>query len=275
MTGVTLRPGVVPAESLRRLASLTWTLAVTEWRLRFYGSVFGYLWSLARPFALFGVIYVVFAEFAKLGESVPHYPVYILFGLVLFQFFIEIAGNSVQSMIVRENLLRKVRFPRLAVPLSIALSALFNLGMMLIAVMVFAVATGVTPQWGWLELPLLIAVLLVLGLGAGMLMSVLFVRYRDVQPIWDVFSQALFYGSPVLYVVAIVPASFQQEYMANPIAAVLTEMRHAILDPNAPSAAEVIGGTARLLVPAAIVVITFALGWWAFRREAPRIAENL
>jgi ABC-2 type transport system permease protein len=262
-------------DARRRLWSLTWTLAVTEWRMRFYGSFFGYLWSLARPFALFGVIYVVFAEFAQLGDDVPHYAVYILFALVLFQFFAEITGMSVQSLVARENLLRKVRFPHLAVPLSIALTALFNLGMTLIAVFVFAIAAGVEPRWTWLELPLLVGVLLVFALGVGMLLSVLFVRYRDIQPIWDVISQALFYASPVLYVVTMIPQEFQRPYLANPIASVLTEMRAALIDPGARHVWEAIGEPMRLLIPGAIVVLAFALGWWAFNRAAPRIAENL
>ncbi len=264
-----------PLDGTRRLWALTWTLAVTEWRLRFYGSFFGYLWSLARPFALFGVIYVVFAEFAQLGADVPHYPVYILFGLVLFQFFAEITSMCVQSLIAREDMLRKVRFPRLAVPLSIALTALFNLGMTLIAVFIFALISGVEPRWTWLELPVLIVILLAFGLGTGMLLSVLFVRYRDVQPIWDVIAQALFYASPVLYVVTMVPPEYQRPYLANPIASVLTEMRAAVIDPGARHVWEGIGDPVRLLIPIGIVVVTFVLGWWSFKRAAPRIAENL
>jgi ABC-2 type transport system permease protein len=275
VTVASLRSVALPTDNARRLWSLTWTMAVTEWRLRFYGSFFGYLWSLARPFALFGVIYVVFAEFADLGSDVPHYPVYILFALVLFQFFAEITGASVQSLVVREDLLRKVRFPYLAIPLSLSLTALFNLGMTLIAVMIFAIASGVTPMWSWLELPVLVAILLVFALGVGMMLSVLFVRYRDVQPIWDVLSQALFYASPVLYVVTMVPEEFQRAYLANPIASVLTAMRHAVIDPSARPVWEAIGGTERLLVPAGIVIASFVLGWWMFKRAAPRIAENL
>jgi ABC-2 type transport system permease protein len=259
----------------RRLWSLTWMLAVTEWRLKFYGSVFGYFWSLARPFALFGVIYVVFTEFAKFGEGVPNYGAYILFALVLFQFFIEITTTSVQSLVDRENLIRKVRFPRLAVPFSVALTALFNLGMTLVAVLVFALASGVRPTWTWFELPLLVLVLLVFALGTGMLLSVLYVRYRDVKPIWDVVSQALFYASPVLYVTTMVPANVQGAYQTNPIATVLTEMRAAIIDPSAAHVWDSIGAAERLLVPAAIVAGAFALGWWAFNRAAPRIAEHL
>jgi ABC-2 type transport system permease protein len=275
MTAPALRRVWSPGEDFRRLWSLAWTLAVTEWRLRFYGSFLGYLWSLARPFLLFGVIYVVFVEFAKIGDGVHGYAVYILFAMVLFQFFGEITTTSVSSLTTRENMLRKIRFPRLVIPLAIALTALFNLGMTLVAVVVFAIVSGIYPTWTWIELPLLVAILLVFALGVGMLLSVLYVRYRDIQPIWEVFSQALFYASPVLYMAAMVPQSFQRPYLANPIASVLTEMRHAVVDPSAPPVWVAIGGVERLLVPGGIVVFAFALGWLVFNRAAPKIAENL
>ena len=276
MTAATVRArGLAPSEETRRFWALTWTLAVTDWKLRFYGSVLGYFWSLARPFLLFGVIYLVFSEFAKLGDDVKHYPVYILFALVLFQFFAETTGNGLSSLVEREHLLRKVRFPRLAIPLAITLTSLFNLLMTLAAVLVFAIANGVYPRWSWIQLPLLIAILVVLSLGVAMLLSALFVRYRDLAPIWEVISQALFYASPVLYVTTMVPESFQHAYVAAPLAALLAQMRHAIIDPTAPPAWEAIGGADRLLIPAGIVVVAFALGWWVFHREAPRIAENL
>ena len=268
------RPQVV-GDDLRRFWNLTWTLATTDFKLRFYGSFLGYVWTLARPFALFGVIYVVFAEFANLGKDVPNYPVYILFAMVHFQFFAEIVGGSVASLVNRENLLRKMRFPRLVIPMSIALQALFNLGATLVAVILFAVASGVYPDLGWLWEPVLVVVLLVFGVGIGMLLSALYVRFRDIQPIWDVVGQMLFYASPVLYVTTMVPENFQHAYVANPVSTVLAQMRHALIDGSAPTAAEAIGGAPRLLIPAAIVVGSFLLGCWVFNREAPRIAENL
>jgi ABC-2 type transport system permease protein len=276
VSSLALRPtAVLGGDNAKRIWSLTWTLAVTEWRLRFYGSFLGYLWSLARPFALFGVIYTVFSQFANFGDQVPGYAVYILFSLVLFQFFAEITGNAVQSLVSREDMLRKVRFPHLVIPLSLALHALFNLGMTLVAVMIFAVVSGIYPAWGWLELPFLVGILLVFALGVGMLLSVLYVRYRDIQPIWDVIGQALFYASPVLYVSTMVPASFQRAYLANPIASVLAAMRHAVIDPTAPPVWEAIGGAERLVVPLGIAFGSLALGWWVFNRAAPRIAEHL
>jgi ABC-2 type transport system permease protein len=263
------------SDDARRFWELTWMLAVTDWKLRFYGSALGYVWTLARPFAFFGVIYIVFTEIADIGNDVKDYGVCILFSLVLFQFFAEATTGSVTSVVSRENLLRKMRFPRLAIPLSTVLTALMNLGATLVAVFVFAIAAGVYPTWSWLELPLLIAVLAVAATGTGMLLAVLFVRYRDVQPIWDVAIQILFYASPILYVATMVPEDYRQAYLFNPIAAILTQVRHAVVDPTAPTASAVIGGAAWLLVPLAVTVAAFALGAWAFRREAPRIAEHL
>ena len=259
----------------RRFWNLTWTLAVTDFKLRFYGSVLGYVWTLARPFLFFGVIYFVFTEIVGLDKNVPNYGVYILFALVLFQFFGEVTGNCLGSLVARESMLRKMRFPRLVIPLSVVLTALFNLGMTLIAVFIFAIASGVGPTWGWLELPVIIVLLTLFATGCGLVLSALFVRYRDVQPIWDVTSQVLFYASPILYVATMVPESYQRAYLANPISALLTEMRHAVVDPTARPVWDAIGGAERLLVPGGIVVAVFVLGLWVFTREAPRIAENL
>ncbi|CAA9475521.1 MAG: hypothetical protein AVDCRST_MAG69-402 [uncultured Solirubrobacteraceae bacterium] len=275
MSSVAVTPATDRLSDLRRFGALTWVLAVTAWKLRFYGSALGYLWSLARPFMLFGVIYLVFVKFANLGQGVLHFPVYILFAMVLFQFFGEVTSGCLQSLVAREGLLRKMRFPKLVIPMSVALTALFNLGMTLLAVILFALASGVYPTWSWLQLPLIVAILTVFAVGLGMLLSALYVRYRDVQPIWEVAIQALFYASPILYVTTLVPASFQRAYVGNPIAALFAQMRHAMLDPQAPTAWEAIGGAERLLLPAAIVLGSFALGWWVFKREAPRIAENL
>ena len=259
----------------QRFLALTWTLALTDWKLRFYGSVLGYLWQLVRPFAFFGVIYVVFTEIVGLGNEIDHYGVYILFGLVIFNYFAEVTNGCVACLVQRENLLRKAAFPRLAIPLSIALAGLFNLVGTLLAVFIFTVANGIYPDFGWLELLPLIALLAMLSTGVGLVLSVLYVRYRDIQPIWEVVTQILFYASPVLYVSTMVDDCCQRPYVAQPIATVLTEIRHSVIDSSAPTAASAIGGAVRLLIPLAVIAVILAFGLWLFRREAPRIAEHL
>ncbi len=263
-------------DEVKRLVSLTWTLALTDWKLRFYGSVLGLAWTLVRPFALFGVVYVVFTQIAGLDENVPNYGIYILFALVLFNFFTEMTGTAVQALVSRESLLRKMQFNPVVIPLSVSVTALLNLGMTLIAVFIFAVSTGVEPMWSWLELPVIVALLFLFGTGIGMLLSVLYVRFRDVEPIWDVVTQILFYGSAVLYVaVSTVPASFRQGFLCNPLAALFTQMRHAVVDPGAPTITQAFNRPQYALIPLGIILGTFALGVWFFLRESPRVAENL
>jgi ABC-2 type transport system permease protein len=262
-------------DDLRRVGDLTVMLAATDFKVRFFGSVLGYLWTLMRPLMLFGVLYVVFTEVVRFGKGIPHYPVYLLTSLMLFSFFGETTTRGVTSLVERESLLRKVRFPRLVIPLSVALHAMFYLGLNMVVVFVFVFASGIEPRWSWLELIPLVALLIVLATGVTMLVSALYVRYRDVQPIWEVALQVLFYASPVIYVTAQIPDSVEKQAVANPITAILTQVRHALIDPNAPTAADAIGGAVWLLVPLAIVLVVFALGAWVFAREAPRIAEDL
>jgi ABC-2 type transport system permease protein len=262
-------------DDLRRFLSLTYTLAVTEFKLRFFGSALGYVWTLMRPLLLFGVLYVVFTEVVRFGGGVDHYPVYLLTSIVLFTYFSETTSRAVTSLVQNENLLRKMRFPRMVIPLSVALHALFNLGLNLIVVFAFVLGSGIEPRVEWLGLIPLVFLLLLFATGVAMLLSALYVRYRDMEPIWEVALQMLFYASPVIYVITTLPDNVETEAMANPIAAILTQARHTLIDPDAPSAAEAIGGTARLLIPLGVIVVVSLLGFWVFTREAPRIAEEL
>src|SRR3954467_3645906 len=149
----------------RRLLTLSLTLAVTDWKLRFFGSVLGYVWSLLRPLLLFGILYVVFSEFVGVNAGIANYPLLLLSGIVLFFTFGEATGGAVTSMVDREALVRKVGFPRMAVPLSVVIAGTFNLGLNLVTVAIFVAASGASPRWSWLLLPVPIALLLVLGTG--------------------------------------------------------------------------------------------------------------
>ena len=259
-----------------RFLHLTWTLAVTEFKLRFFGSVLGYLWTLMRPLMLFGVLYLVFTEFVRIGDGVPHFPVVLLLGIVIFTFFAEATGGAVTSLVDRENMVRKIHFPRMVIPLAVVLTAYFNLLLNLVAVAIFATAQGIEPRLSWLQFPVLVLILGIWAVGLAMLLSALFVRFRDVQPIWEVVVQAAFYASPVIYPIEEIPKpEWGRIVMCNPLATILEQARHAVVDPGAPSAAAAIGGSGRLLIPASIVLLSFVLGFWLFNREAPRIAEQL
>jgi len=263
---------------LSRFLALTWTMAVQEFKLRFFGSVLGYLWQLMRPLMLFGVLYVMFTVIFAVSDQ-PAFGVALLLGIVLYTFFAEATATAVTCVIDRENMVRKIQFPRMVIPMAVVLTACFNLVLNLGVVFIFATASGVRPHWTWLGIVPLLALLVVFASGIAMTLSALYVRYRDVQPIWDVLLQVTFYGSLILVPYETVVAEGYHELarvlVANPLAAVVQEARHLVVDPSYVTMSEAIGGDWRLLVPLAIVAATFALGLRVFNREAPRIAEEL
>ena len=270
----------------RRTVYLAFMLAGTELKVRFFGSVLGYLWSLMRPLLLFSVLYVVFSQLLRLGNEIEFYPVVLLMGIVLYTFVSDATGDAVNSMVKHESLIRRVAFPRLVIPLAVTLTAVFNLLMNLIVVFGFIVLTGrvfstgpsIDVRWTWLELPILIGLLVVLALGVALLLSVLYVRFRDIKPIWQVVLQALFYLTPILYPVKAVRRVYPEALtwvMCNPLAAINQQVRYAVIDPTAPTAAAAIGGTGKLIVPLAIIAALFVAGVVCFARLAPGIAEDL
>lgn len=265
---------------VRRFVELTTTLARTEFKLRYYGSVLGYFWSLMRPLLFFGVLYVFFVKIVDIARG-PYYGAYLLTGIVLWNYLAEATGRSVTCLVEREAMLRKIRFPRMVVPLSVSLTSTFNLATNFIAVLVFAFATGVTPTILWLEMIPIVLGFIVLATGIAMLLSALYVRFRDVQPIWDVFLQVWFYGSPIMYPATAyvshkLPSGFEKIAMINPIATLLAQMAHSFIDPNGyPTATGAAHAVWPVVLAIALIPGVFALGWWVFTREAPRLAENL
>ena len=266
-----------------RFWHLTYNIARNEFKLRFFGSALGYLWQLVRPLLFFAVLYVFFTQIADVnkgqGPSGQFYGSQLLCSIVLFTFFQEATGGAVRSVVDRETLVRKIQFPRLVIPLSIVLLASFNLTLNLVVVLAFALIEGVRPMLSWLELPLIVAMLVVFSTGIAMLLAALFVKFRDILPIWEVVAQVIFYSSPVIISLVTVkeklsPTLFHL-YMLNPLATIFQQARHAIVTHHTPSAVEALGSWAALLAPTGIALGFFVLGFWVFNRSAPHVAEDL
>lgn len=262
----------------RRFVDLLWLMSVTEFRRTYFGTVFGYLWSLVRPLMLFGVLLFVFTQVFKVGASLHNYPVLLLLGIVQYTFFQEATTNAVTSVVAQEGVVRKTQFPRLVIPLSTVLTALFNFGLNLVVVLAFVLAWGVDPAWTWLLFPFALAALFVLTTAVSMILSVLYVRFRDVAIIWTVVAQMLFYATPILYPLGLeglLSDSIERVLMLNPLAVIFEQVRVWVLESGAPTPAEAAGGALYLLPALAIYLGTCALAVWLFNREAPRIAEDL
>lgn len=251
-------------------------LVRTDFKLRYHGSALGYLWSLLRPLLLFLVLYLVFAKFLRLGADIPHFPQYLLLGIILWNYFAEVTANSIGAIVGRGDLLRKIDFPKYVIILAGSFSAFINLLLNLVVLSVFLVIGQVTPGWDALLFIPLLAELFVFALAISFLLSALFVRFRDIAYIWEVIMQAAFYATPILYPVTLVPQGIAQVQLLNPMAQIIQDARHVLITDKAPTIYDVYDGRAWVwLVPLAICLVSVGLASSYFRSRSKYFAEEV
>jgi ABC-2 type transport system permease protein len=260
----------------RRALELLYVIAVTDFKRTYFGTVLGYVWSIARPLMTFGILLVVFTHVFRLSAKVPNYPVFLLFDIVLFSFFQEATMMAVASIVGHEAVVRKTQFPRLVIPLAVVLTTAFNLALNLVVAFGFILAFGLSPTWSWLMLIPVLLVLFVFTTAVSMIVSALYPRFRDVGIIWSVFAMALFYATPVLYPIRVVSHGLRDVIALNPLAPLFDLAQRWVTEPGTPwPSAAALGGPVRLGIAVALYGAVCAFAVWIFRREAPRIAEAL
>ncbi len=251
-------------------------LVRTDFKLRYQGSVLGYAWSLLKPLLMFGILYIVFVKFLKIGGGIPNYPIYLLFGIVLWSFFTEMTGQSLSSIVGRGDLIRKIRIPRWIIIISSSVSALINLGLNLIIVGVFMLFSDVDIRVSVLWLPLIFLQIYLLALGVSLLLSAAYVKYRDISHIWEVVTQAGFYLTPILYPLSMITnVTYQKILLLNPMAQALQDARYALVTPETLTISSVYGMSAYRVIPLLIVAVILVAGVLYFKKEAKSFAENL
>ena len=252
-------------------------LVRTDFKLRYQGSALGYVWSLLRPLFLFVILYFVFAVFLKVGADMPHWPVGLLVGIVLWNFFSEITSAGVGAIVGRGDVIRKINFPKYIIVLASSISALINLGLNMVIIMIFLFINGVELSWSALISPLYILEIFVFGLGLAFILSTLYVKFRDINFIWEIILQGLFYASIVLYPVSMILASSQKAagiLLLNPVSQSIQDVRHTLISNQYDTLTSVIGGWANS-IPFIIVLITLLIGAWYFRKQSPKFAEDI
>lgn len=259
----------------RRFWNLLWLTSLSDYKGRYAESTFSYLWTLARPLMLFGILYLVFTQVIRFGDRIPAYPVILLLNIMLFQFFAEATNRSVRSMTTR-GLVRKMDIPRLVLPLSAVMSTgLVSLSALLV-VFVWIVAYGVEPMWTWLLFPVIVAALVALTVATAVLVSTLYVTHRDVAEVWPVFTRLLFYGSTVIYPLGFLPPGFLRDVeVVNPLSPILAQARVWIIDSNAPGWIEASGSTLAALAPLLAFLCICLAAVVSSRRAARVVAEEL
>jgi ABC-2 type transport system permease protein len=254
-------------------------IAGTDFKLKYAGSALGYVWSIAKPLALFSMIYAVFGHIFKLGAISHYYPVSLLMGIIVFTFFGDGTSVGMWSLVSRESLLRKLSFPRLIIPASATLSAAITFGVNSIVIAIFIAWNDVGPRLDWfLVVPLLLE-LYVFILGIALILSALFVRLRDVSQVWELVLQLIFYASPIIYPMGFLPPFARKIVFLNPLTQVLQDIRSILiypdLRPNRLTIADSFGTSAARLIPISIALATLVIGLVFFRREEPWFAERV
>ena len=261
----------------RYSAILLRQLVKTDFKLRYQGSVLGYIWSLLRPLLMFLILYVVFTVFLPVGKGVPHYPVYLLLGIVLWNFFVEVTTGSVGAIVGKGDLIRKINFPKYNIILAVAFAAVINLLLNFVVIAIFMVFNHVVPTWhAVLVVPLLVE-LFIAALGMAFLLSALFVKFRDISYIWDVCMQAGFYATPIIYPLSRIPyARIRELLLLNPLAQIVQDARYALVTPSAATiTTEYHGRIFVWLVPIGLTLTLLVFGGWYFRHNSKSFAEEV
>jgi ABC-2 type transport system permease protein len=264
----------------KRFLQLLWLISKTELRTRYQGAAFGMAWSVAEPLLIFGVLYAVFSSVGRFtgNSDVQHYPAMLLMNIMLYRaIFQSSTGRSTTAVVAREGLVRKTQFPRIIIPLSVVLTSMLLFSADIIVLGVFLEINGVHPMWTWLLFPIIVLGFLVLAIGMSLLLSSLYVRHRDVAPVWSVIALIFFYGSPIIFPVNAVPSSLRGAlFIMNPFVPMLEQARIWVIQPSAPPITQVVNGPVHgLLIPALVYVGVCVFGAWYFIRRAPRVAEEI
>ena len=267
---LTIRPksGWVPLDlrELWQFRDLLFSLAGRDLKLRYKQTALGIVWVVFQPLIAAGIFSFVFGRVAKLPSDGVPYLLFSFAGLLGWNLFNNTVTKCSTCLVGNSQLISKVFFPRLILPLSTIPSVLVDFavtsGMMIVLMIVY----GVTPGWSMLLLPFLMILLLMLALGIGLCTAALAVSYRDVQYILPVALQILLYASPIAYAVSAVPENLRFAYFLNPLSAPLEAFRAALLGTSAP-------GLPELSYAIAVAVIAFLIGAYSFKHMERKFAD--
>ncbi len=251
-------------------------LVRTDFKIRYQNSVLGYAWTLLRPLFIFMILYVVFVKLIPLGKGVPHYPIYLLLGIVLWNFFVEMTSQSLGSIVSRGDLIRKIKIPRWIIVLTSSLSALINLGLNLIVVAVFMILSHTGLLSTIIYVPFILIELYLFALGLSLFLSAAYVKYRDVQYIWEVLLQAGFYATPIIYALSRIPnIAIRKLLLMNPVAQSIQDVRYSLITHQSITISNSFTNKVYFFIPLFIVLVTLLIGITYFRKESKYFAENI
>jgi len=246
----------------------------TDFKIRYQGSVLGYMWSVLKPLFLFAILYVIFTYVFKVGKNIEHYPVYLLLGVVLWNFFTEATVVGASSVVAHGDLIRKISIPRYLVVISSSVSALINLALSLLVVVTIALINGLRPETSWLMVPLLLLELFAFALAVAFILSAAYVKYRDITYIWEIMLQAGFYASAILFPLQLVPLQYQKWFFLNPIVQIVQDVRYSAVTHQTITMWDKVRPIFTIY-PFVVIILVSVVARIYFKKQSKFFAENI
>ncbi len=253
-------------------------LVKTDFKIRYQNSVLGYLWTLLRPLFLFAILYVVFVKILKTGGTIPHFGVYLLLGIVLWNYFVEVTAGSVTAVVNKSDMMRKVNFPRYVIILAGSFSALINLIFNMLVVGLFMFISKTQVSSAAILFPLLVIELFVFSLSVGFLLGALYVKYRDIGFIWEVSIQGAFFATPIMYAFSFVTSkspAIGKLLMSSPVTQLMQDARYMLISKQTDTIHSVFHSYWAYSIPLVITGLTLLIAVIYFKKQSPYFAENV
>jgi ABC-2 type transport system permease protein len=254
-------------------------VGATDFKANYTDAALGYLWSLVKPLAYFGILWLVFAHLLRTENQTTDFTLFLLIGILLFLFFVDAVTRMLPSIVAGGGTLRRLAFDPILIPLSASVAVGITFCMNVSAFAVFAVIQRVEPRFEWFLLVPLLAELFLFTIAVGLLLSALYVRFRDISQVWELAAQLLFFACAIFYPIGILPLWAQRVAFLNPFVQIMQDSRHVLLGgpsgPNDVSADVVYAGFGGRLIPIGIVALLFLAAFAYFRREGRYFAERL
>jgi len=254
-------------------------IGAIDFKARYADAVLGYVWSLVKPLAYFGVLWLVFAHLLRTANQTHNFPIFLLIGILLYTFFVDAVTVMLPSIVHGGSILRRLSFPPILIPLSASVSVFFTFCANVSALIIFIAIQKVTPRIEWLLVAPLLAELYIFSLSLGLLVAALYVRFRDIGQVWELASQLLFFASAIFYPIGILPLWAQRVAFLNPFVQIMQDARHVVLGgasgPNDVTAASVYASIGGRLIPMAVVVVLVIGALLLFRRDGRYFAERV
>lgn len=257
-----------------RYLDLIREIGISDFKVKYNNSILGYFWSLGKPILLFLILYIVFYKFLKFGANIPNFPVYLLLGVVIWSYFAEATLTAMYSVVGKGGLIRKVYFPREVIVISSSITTLLTFLLNMLVVLLFILILRIQINiYALLMIPIIIELYL-FTLAVSLILSAMFVKYRDIGHIWEVVLQGLFYATPVIYAISAIPEQFRTIIMLNPMAQIIQSSRYVLITQQSMTAGQILPGILKI-VPYIIVCTFFIFGVIYFRSAASSFAEDV